>query len=509
MTETPRFPDAPESALPPLLAAPPWTRAADTAEPVVFKVKSAKEPTTVRWAPGVREEWLNAPYAATHPAEKLPDDTDWHALADRFTSGEAQKEDDTERSFLALMMQAPPELGEKVLADERHWDTYPECHYNSVYAAVAARHELTAFPFLFYKVKKRRYFNCLEPFLDAAVTQVMVKNFGVYPNERQTERWYKLHGGDAARLTVPAALRKPGPTRERAEQALRLVAREHGHDTIVEAARHYGDEAAAAISTLRTDPLDLYPDPLPDVPAELAPEGLPQVLLRGREHALPASATRHLITLLAIAHAQPSYPGVEPVVEALDPDSLAGLARALYVADRYPKLWASPAVQYALLRFGDDRAADLIGPIARRWDNWDTWNRGGTNVLGLFTRLGTPTALRHLHVLAEKAVDQKRLRPFAKNSLERIAEERGYTTEQLADRLVPDFGLDADGTMTLDYGRRRFTVGFDEHLKPFVTDEEGKRRKTLPKPGVKDDDVLAPAAYKRFGDLKKEARTVA
>ncbi|MCQ0018518.1 DUF4132 domain-containing protein [Actinomadura madurae] len=60
--------------------------------------------------------------------------------------------------------------------------------------------------------------------------------------------------------------------------------------------------------------------------------------------------------------------------------------------------------------------------------------------------------------------------------------------------------------MTLDYGGRRFVVGFDEQLKPFVTDEDGKPRKSLPKPGVRDDETLAPAAYKRFADLKKEAR---
>ncbi len=59
--------------------------------------------------------------------------------------------------------------------------------------------------------------------------------------------------------------------------------------------------------------------------------------------------------------------------------------------------------------------------------------------------------------------------------------------EQLADRLVPDFGLDADGSLILDYGPRRFIVGFDEQLKPYVTDAAGKRRKDLPKPGARDD----------------------
>jgi hypothetical protein len=74
---------------------------------------------------------------------------------------------------------------------------------------------------------------------------------------------------------------------------------------------------------------------------------------------------------------------------------------------------------------------------------------------------------------------------------------------------VPDFGLDAEGGMWLDYGPRRFRVGFDEQLKPFVADEAGGRRKDLPPPNAKDDPELAPAARKQFSALKKDVRTIA
>jgi Domain of unknown function (DUF4132) len=62
--------------------------------------------------------------------------------------------------------------------------------------------------------------------------------------------------------------------------------------------------------------------------------------------------------------------------------------------------------------------------------------------------------------------------------------------------------------MNLDYGPRRFTVGFDEQLKPVVADEDGSRRKVLPKPAAKDDPALAPAAYAAFSGLKKDVRTI-
>ncbi len=122
--------------------------------------------------------------------------------------------------------------------------------------------------------------------------------------------------------------------------------------------------------------------------------------------------------------------------------------------------------------------------------------------------IGSEEALRAIHGIAQK-VKFRALKEKAAEQIEAIARGLDLTTEQLADRLVPDFGLDDAASLVLDYGPRRFKVGFDEQLKPFVADEDGKPRKTLPKPGAKDDAELAPAAYKRFSQLKKELRTVA
>ncbi|MFD0856918.1 DUF4132 domain-containing protein, partial [Actinomadura adrarensis] len=59
------------------------------------------------------------------------------------------------------------------------------------------------------------------------------------------------------------------------------------------------------------------------------------------------------------------------------------------------------------------------------------------------------------------------------------------------------------------YGPRRFRISFDEQLRPYVTGDDGKIRKTLPKPGAKDDPDLAPAAHQWFAALKKDVRTAA
>ncbi|NUQ88850.1 MAG: DUF4132 domain-containing protein, partial [Glycomyces artemisiae] len=122
--------------------------------------------------------------------------------------------------------------------------------------------------------------------------------------------------------------------------------------------------------------------------------------------------------------------------------------------------------------------------------------------------LGSEEALRAIQVIADR-VKFKALKEEAGRQIERIAADLGLSREQLADRLVPDFGLGEDAALVLDYGTRKFTVAFDEALKPFVTDEDGKPRKVLPKPGAKDDPDLATAAYQRFTALKKELRAVA
>ncbi|RSN62040.1 DUF4132 domain-containing protein [Actinomadura sp. WAC 06369] len=101
------------------------------------------------------------------------------------------------------------------------------------------------------------------------------------------------------------------------------------------------------------------------------------------------------------------------------------------------------------------------------------------------------------------------MRKHAQEKVEQIAAARGLTAEQLGDRLVPDFGLDAAGSLVLDYGPRRFTAGFDASLRPYVVDASGKVRANLPKPGVRDDAELAPAAHRRFAELKKDVRAVA
>ncbi|MFD0685588.1 DUF4132 domain-containing protein [Actinomadura fibrosa] len=498
MPDTPPTDEAPRDLLPPLLAEPPWTKAPRDREPVVLKgLKVPDEPTAVLWGPGEREEWAGEGRRNYPPP---PEGTDWDGVLAAFPDpSAAYKESRPSRAPLyGLLLYGPEDLARTVLADERY---YRAIDGTSLLQGIAARFELAALPLLLHADNKWT----LSPFRNAEVAQRLLK-LGDNTWQDPAPAYFAKHGPAAATLIIPDALRRPGPRRARAERLLRVIADAHGVDAVLDAARPYGEETRRAVATLQLDPLERFPDPLPKPGFD--PADLPPVLLRGTNLALPEDAVRHLVTMLLISTPDVPYAGVEPVIEACDPASLAEFAWALYEAHPEPKSWAAPGVQYALRRLGDDRTAARLAVRVARWDKAMVYSWNGTSALYVFTSIGTDAALRHLHRLSQKATDKKRIRPWAQSILTRIAEERGLSAEQLADRLVPDLGLDAEGGMTLDYGPRRFRVGFDEHLKPVVTGEDGKRRKSLPKPGAKDDPELAPAAHRRFAELKKEARTV-
>lgn len=89
-----------------------------------------------------------------------------------------------------------------------------------------------------------------------------------------------------------------------------------------------------------------------------------------------------------------------------------------------------------------------------------------------------------------------------------LAERRGWTLAELADRTIPMAGLDDDGVLTLDFGRRQFRATLTESLDFVLSDTDGKVLKKLPDTRKDDDADMAAAARKRFMAARKELKTV-
>ncbi|MGI5224642.1 DUF4132 domain-containing protein [Actinoallomurus sp. CA-142502] len=254
---------------------------------------------------------------------------------------------------------------------------------------------------------------------------------------------------------------------------------------------------------------DDLPEALAGRPARSAkvdwadPALLPRILTRDGDRALPANATRCLLHLLA-----KKAPEVAAVRDFCDRHSLAEFSWALF--QRWYSLGAPTRHNWALAQLGligDDTTVRRLSPLVKHWPGEGSAGRA-IAALDVLATIGSDVALTHLFELTRRG-KYKGLKARAVQKIDEIAAARGITPEDLADRAVPDFGLDAQGTLVLDYGPRRFTVTFDQQLSPLVVEPNGKVRKSAPKPGPKDDPALAPAAHALFTGLKKDLRTIA
>ncbi|MEU6748232.1 DUF4132 domain-containing protein [Spirillospora sp. NPDC046719] len=495
-----RVPEADPASLPPLLVDPPWNRPRAKSKPVVLKDLPAPGIRAIAWQPGEREEWKVDLHHYWRWVERL----DWSTQVAKFRRGEL-----LDHMQPMLFVEGPEELVRPLLAD---WDPPEPWYVDEWMRVVVARFELDALDAAVAAARRdpAGVGVILMPYVSDETARLMADWLVRLKQAGRTARaWFVRHGLAAVPALVPPALGKAGAERRAAEAALRFVASHHGAGGVVDAARAHGDEAADAIEALlAVDPLEILPAKIPAVGDWADVRMLPQILLRDRERALPETAVPHVLTMLAMSKPGEVYAGVGAVRELCDPASLAEFGWALFrrwEANGAPSKDGWALAQLGLL--GDDGTVRRLTPVIRAWPGEGGHTKAVTG-LDVLAEIGTDVALMHLHSIAQK-VRFKGLRTRAQDKIAEVAAGLELTAEQLADRLVPDFGLDDAGTMTLDYGPRRFVVGFDEQLRPSVADEDGKRRKALPKPGAKDDPELAPAAYKTFSTLKKDVRTVA
>lgn len=477
------LPDATPDLLPAVLATPPWTRPAPARTPVVLTGVTAP-PTRIVWAEGEQAAWLAL-----------------RGVFDRYIRGREVdwSAEVAKRVGWRELLCAPAELVEPLVAQA---NPPSNSRMEDACKALLARFGETALA----AVSRGRAPAALAPVLSADTAGTMAAGLG---DKRRTMRviaqaWFARHGLAAVPYLLPAATGKPGAARSAAEHALRTLAATHGSDRLVAEA---GAAADAVREILATDLLT--PAALPPAPgAWLSVAALPRILLRDKEFTLPLDAVGHLVTMLALSTPDQAYGGVALVRDACDRESLAEFGWALFeqwrAAGMPPKdAWALTSLGW----LGNDETVRRLTPVIRAWPGQSAHQKAvaGLDVLG---EIGTDVALLHLNGIATK-VKFAGLKTRAREKIELVAANLGLTSAQLADRLVPDLGLDENGTLVLDYGPRRFVVGFDERLTPFVRDEDGTPRKTLPKPGAHDDADLAPAAHQRFGALKKDVRTLA
>jgi hypothetical protein len=479
---------APVDALPAVLVDPPWVTEVVPVEPLVVKGLKAVDHQAVEWEPGERDRYAGE-------GNSYYDTADWAPTLQEYLAGGLYSV-----RQVHLFAHGPVDELRPLVSK---WDV-GELSLDARYGKLLlARFGVDAIPVVLAiaALTREDKGELVAPVVSLKAARLVAKWLVKLKTAREwAPAWLRRHAEHAARFLVPDAVGKPGAARQAAEAALRVIP-----DQAAVAAREYGPEAEKAVEAVLAN---VPPVVAPKFGEWLYPAVLPPVLLRGAKQALPAEAVGNLLVLLALSTPDDGRAGVKAVREACDGTSLAEFSWELFELWRTNGMPAKEGwVLPSLGLLGDDGTARALEPFIRAWPGEAQHARAVVG-LDVLAAIGTDTALGVLNSIAQR-VKFDGIKYRAQEKIEEVAAGMGLTAEELGDRLVPDFGLDDATTMTVDYGSRRFTIGFDEQLKPFVLDESGKRLKALPKPGAKDDGEAAPAEHKRFGQLKKDVRTIA
>ncbi|MEV7971732.1 DUF4132 domain-containing protein [Cellulomonas sp. NPDC089187] len=92
--------------------------------------------------------------------------------------------------------------------------------------------------------------------------------------------------------------------------------------------------------------------------------------------------------------------------------------------------------------------------------------------------------------------------------VDEIADRRGWSPEELADRTVPTAGFDDDGVLRLSYGERTFTARITPRYTVELSGEDGHVIKALPAPRVHEDAATVKVAKSALSSARKELKEV-
>ncbi|WP_336922338.1 DUF4132 domain-containing protein [Aquipuribacter sp. SD81] len=154
---------------------------------------------------------------------------------------------------------------------------------------------------------------------------------------------------------------------------------------------------------------------------------------------------------------------------------------------------------------GDERVVPVVRAYLAEW--YGTRAAQCKALLGVLAWVPAPAATQQLLQVADrfrtKGVQQEAVR-----LAQQVADVRGWTTEELADRTVPTAGFDARGEQVLSYGERAFTAVLDADLTVRLRTDDGRTVKALPAPRSSDDAEAAAASKQALAAARKEVKGV-
>jgi hypothetical protein len=305
-------------------------------------------------------------------------------------------------------------------------------------------------------------------------------------NEQSYFWWHLAHPRAAAAGLLAVAHKEPA-----AVIALRRLARAGHEAAVLEVADKTKDPAAVRALLARDPRLDVV-----KVATETTTHGVSRPRLKdGR--ALADDVICRVLEMLAMSPKEYTYAGIDDLIAACDPRSLAEMAWDLAaLADgngvkraqsRFPD-W----MRWSLRHLADDEVIRRITPALKHSTVYA--------VLESLAREGDRAALIELATAQE--------REDVSGALERVAVHKNVTADELVETMLPTTQLESEGTTTLVYGHITLKVGFDTTLAPVLYNGE-KRLASLPRAKPSDDPVAIRLAKERWDELKEDVRAIA
>ncbi|MDO6994152.1 DUF4132 domain-containing protein [Brachyspira innocens] len=199
------------------------------------------------------------------------------------------------------------------------------------------------------------------------------------------------------------------------------------------------------------------------------------------------------------------------LTEILDIDSFTNALEMLYIYwkdSNYEAAKKNILIPYLL--YSNNSKIDKVYPLIKEFA------KGSRTVMGAFivkciALNGKSYALILVDSLTRKAPTAK-IKEVAIETMENVAYLLDMTTDELSDRIIPNFGFDRKGEKVLSYGgeaKRKFILSINNDLELTITDNDKQKIiKSLPAPNSKDDKTEADNAKKECTTLKKEIKTL-
>lgn len=147
-----------------------------------------------------------------------------------------------------------------------------------------------------------------------------------------------------------------------------------------------------------------------------------------------------------------------------------------------------------------------VGPVQSYLKEWFGYRAAQCKALiAMLSGVDRPLAIQYLLSISNR-FRTKGIREEAEKYVNLLAERKGWTLDELADRTMPTCGLDDEGNLELSFGPRTFTARASAELEIVLYDAEGKALKKLPDPRKDDDAELAKAAKKTFSAVKADLK---